>query len=85
MFLQKQLAPLIFEPFLVILKAVPSYFINVIQKHTSWEWMWTFCHSLSHLGIIIAFLKILQASGNNGAWCQVIAGSYIGRSVQCQS
>lgn len=43
-FLQKQLASLVFEPFLLILKVVPS--------------------------------------GNTGAWCQVISGSYIGRSVQ---
>lgn len=40
---------------------------------------------LVSLGIIIAFLQILQAHENNYAWCQVIGGNYIGKSVQRQS
>lgn len=53
------------------------------KKKNLGEWMWTVHHSLS-LGII-AFLPLLQAHGNNHAWCQVIGENYIGKSVQWQN
>lgn len=46
-FFRNRIASLIFEPPLVILKLVPNYFINIVQKNTSREWMWTVRHSLS--------------------------------------
>lgn len=46
-FFRTSIASLIFETSLVILKLVPNYFISVVQKNTSREWMWTVHPSLS--------------------------------------